>query len=47
MRLTDDMPTVGAEPVKHGTWIEKRPSRMKWIPDESDGIHVKEIELED
>lgn len=40
-------PTVEAEPVKHGEWVEKNPSRMKWIPEESDGITEDEIEVED
>ena len=41
------MPTIDTEPVKHGTWIEKKPSRMKWIPDESDDITVEETTIED
>lgn len=40
-------PTVEAEPVKHGKWVEKNPTRMKWIPEESDGITEDEIEVED
>lgn len=40
-------PTIEAEPVKHGQWIEKKPSRMKWIPDESDGITEEETTIED
>jgi predicted RNA-binding Zn-ribbon protein involved in translation (DUF1610 family) len=33
--------------MKHGTWIEKNPSRMKWIPDESDDITAEETTIED
>ena len=34
-------------PVKHGTWAEKKYSRMKWLPDESDDITEDEVEIED
>lgn len=40
-------PTIDAEPVKHGTWAEKKPSRMKWIPDECDDITEEETTIED
>lgn len=43
----DSMPTIDAKPVRHGTWIEKKPSRMKWIPNESDGITAEETTIED
>lgn len=43
----DNVRTIEAVPVKHGTWIEKKPSRMKWIPDESDGITEEETTIED
>ena len=33
--------------VKHGAWVEKKHSRMKWIPDESDDITEDEVEIED
>ena len=36
-----------AAPVKHGAWTEKKYSRMKWIPDESDDITEDEVEIED
>lgn len=42
-----DAPTIEAEPVKHGEWVEKHPYRMKWIPEESDDITEDEIEVED
>lgn len=32
---------------KVGTWVEKKPSHMKWIPDESDGITEGETPVED
>lgn len=41
-----DAPTIEAEPVKHGTWTEKEHSRMKWIPEEWDGITEDETEVE-
>jgi hypothetical protein len=41
------MPTIDAEPAKHGTWFEKKPSRMKWIPEESDDITEEETTIED
>ena len=46
MAMIDNMPTA-AEAVKHGTWIEKKPCRMKWIPDESDDITAEETTIED
>ena len=36
-----------AENVKHGMWIEKKPSRMKWIPNECDDITEEETTIED
>lgn len=33
--------------VKHGEWREFRPSRMKWIPEESDNITEEETTIED
>lgn len=36
-----------AENVKHGEWREFRPSRMKWIPEESDDITEEETTIED
>lgn len=47
LSMIDDTPTIDAEPVKHGAWIEKKPSRMKWIPDESDDITEEETTIED
>lgn len=47
LSMIDDTPTIDAKPMKHGTWIEKKPSRMKWIPDESDGITKEETPVED
>lgn len=45
--MIDNMPTIYAGPIKHGQWIEKKLSRMKWIPDESDGITAEETTIED
>lgn len=39
--------TNKAVSVKHGMWIEKKPSRMKWIPNESDDITEEETTIED
>ena len=47
MRMIDDTSTIGSESVKYGTWVEKKPSRMKWIPDESNGIMEEETPVED
>lgn len=47
LNIARRMPTIDAEPVKHGAWIEKKPSRMKWIPDESDDITEEETTIED
>lgn len=46
-QIIDSEPTIKAEQVKHGQWIENKPSRMKWIPDESDGITAEETTIED
>ena len=27
-----ELPTADVQPVKHGEWIEKKVSRMKWVP---------------
>lgn len=40
-------PTVEAEPVKHGTWAEKKYSCVKWLPDDDDDIAEDEAEIED
>jgi len=40
-------PAIEAEPAKHGTWAAKKPSRMKWIPEEGDGISEEETTIED
>lgn len=45
--IVQQQPTINAKPVKHGTWTAKVHSRMKWIPEESDGITEDEIEVED
>lgn len=46
-QVIDDEPTIEVEPVKHGTWAAKKPSRMKWIPDENDDITEEETTIED
>jgi predicted RNA-binding Zn-ribbon protein involved in translation (DUF1610 family) len=46
IQIIDDMPTA-AENVKYGAWAVKSPSRMKWIPDESDDITAEETTVED
>lgn len=45
--IINGCPTLDVEPIKHGQWIEKELSRMKWIPNESDGITAKETTIED
>lgn len=45
--IINGCPTLDVEPIKHGQWIEKKLSCMKWIPNESDGITAKETTIED
>ena len=45
--MIDNMPTIYAGPIENGQWIEKELSRMKWIPNESDGITAEETTIED
>lgn len=45
--MVKNTPTIEAEPVKHGTWAAKKPSRMKWIPEEGDGISEEGTTIED
>ena len=45
--MIDNMSTIYAGPIKHGQWIENKLSRMKWIPDENDGITAEETTIED
>lgn len=41
-----DMPTVEAQPEKHGRWIEKIVSRMKWIPYDDDNVNPDDVDIE-
>lgn len=40
------LPTVEAQPVKHGKWIEKVVSRMKWIPYDDDNVNPDDVDIE-
>lgn len=34
------------QPVKHGRWIEKRISYMKWVPNYDDDVDADDVALE-
>ena len=42
----EDAPTIEAEPVKHGKWIEKKVIRMKWIPYDDDDVNPDDVDIE-
>jgi hypothetical protein len=44
--MIDIMPTIEAEPVKHGKWIEKKVCRMKWIPYADDDVNPDDVDIE-
>lgn len=34
------------QPVKHGEWVEKRITNMKWIPNDDDNVNPDDVEPE-
>lgn len=44
--LIDEQPTADVQPVKHGRWIEKIVSRMKWIPYDDDNVNPDDVDIE-
>lgn len=45
-KAIEEQPSVKAEPVKHGRWIEKIVSRMKWIPYDDDNVNPDDVDIE-
>lgn len=41
-----EFPTADVQPVKHGKWIEKKVSRMKWIPYADDDVNPDDVDIE-
>lgn len=39
-------PAADVQPVKHGKWIEKKVSRMKWIPYADDDVNPDNVDIE-
>ena len=44
--LIDEQPTADVQPVKHGEWIEKKVSRVKWIPYADDDVNPDDVDIE-
>lgn len=39
----ENMPTADVQPVKHGSWIEKKICFMKWIPNDDDNVNPNDV----
>ena len=44
--LIDEQPTADVQPAKHGKWIEKKVSRVKWIPYADDDVNPDDVDIE-
>ena len=45
-QIIDDAPTADVQPVKHGKWVEREITRMKWIPNDDDNVNPDDVEPE-
>lgn len=44
--IVAEIPSEDVQPVKHGKWVEREITRMKWIPNDDDNVNPDDVEPE-